>query len=222
MTDAPPLDETEPFSVAELVVTLEAAEVTTVGEMALAVNAAVLPVLLSVSVKVPPSVPVIRLQVAVPLLLTEQEFRLAPLPPLTLKSVASVKLPPVPVSSCHTQLPQVNDNDCCVLLTFPEVGEMLNVGVATVTEALAESVLSVIVAVPVDAVLTVKVAAVALVTDWLTLVAPETENTVAPDPLGTQAVFVPAAESGILPLWPEGIVLGVAVKLGEEPPTVIV
>jgi hypothetical protein len=183
--------------------------VVTVGRVGVAtVNVAVAVVLLSVTVIVQEVEPVVKTADAAVFELTVGVAMLSPvqLPPLTPKSVDAV-------SEDQSVLVPVRVR-VGVVLPAPEVGEIESVAVETEIVAVIESVVSVIVRVPVpDPVVICKVSEVEEELDLLTNVAPVTPemlNAVLP----VQVVLDPVSVTAILLLWCAGIVVGEATKLG--------
>jgi hypothetical protein len=173
-----------------------------------AVKVVVAVVLLSVIVNVPVAEPTVNVTVSAVLELTVGAPRLAPLPPLSPNKVLAV-------SDDHSVLVPVQVR-LGVVLTAPLVGVQETPAVATVIVVLIESVVSLIVSVPVpDPVLITIVCDVAELFVELTRDAPVTPEMLKLV-LPVQEVPLPVQVSVILPLWFAGTVAGEQEKLALE------
>jgi hypothetical protein len=196
VTAEPPFEVTVPPEEALVLVIDVAVVVVTIGALIVVavkvwVSVELSPLLVSVKVRVPAAEPTVKVAVARVLEVTVIVPRLAPEPPETVNNPLEVWFGSfqsvfVPVKVMEGVVP-----------VFPEVGEIAKLGVLTVIVVLAESVVSVIVKVPVPVpVVNWQVPVVAVFVQPLK-VTPETPEAVnvalgvSPLPAITRVIFVP-------------------------------
>ena len=157
----------------------------------LTMKVAVAAVLVSVMVSVPAMVPTVSTADEVVFEVTVGVARLAPVPPLNENSVLAV-------SESHRQGPVQVSAKVGVVPRFPRVGKMPSVAVETVIVVVIESVVSVMVSVPVpEPVVICRVSEVAEEFDLLASVAPVTPE-ILKAVLPVHAVLTPVQSTAML------------------------